>query len=91
MPKITLFQNTNFGGQYLTLQQADTNLKDQNFGDKTSAVIICSGNWVLYQDSDFKGQQWVVNENGGPNNDGLYPTYKDWGGKNDTISSLKPL
>jgi hypothetical protein len=91
MPKITLFQNTNFGGKYLTLQQADSNLKDQNFNDITSAVIVCSGSWILYQDADFKGQQWVVTENGGPNGDGLYPSYNNWNGKNDTVSSVKPL
>jgi hypothetical protein len=91
MPKITLFQNTSFGGKYLTLNQADSNLKDQDFNDRTSAVIVCSGSWVLYQDSDYKGQQWVVTENGGPNGDGLYPSYKDWNGKNDSVSSLKPL
>lgn len=91
MPKITLFQNTSFGGRSLTLQQGDSKLQDQNFNDITSAVIVCSGSWVLYQDSDFKGQQWVVTENGGPNSDGLYPSYKDWNGKNDSISSLKPL
>ena len=91
MPKITLFQNTNFGGQNLTLRQADTNLKDQGFNDKTSAIIVCSGSWILYQDADYKGQQWVVQENGGPNGDGLYPSYSDWGGKNDSISSLKPV
>lgn len=91
MPKITLFQNTNFGGKYLTLNGADSNLKDQDFNDRTSAVIVCSGKWVLYQDTNFGGQQWVVEETGGPNGDGMYPSYKDWNGKNDSVSSLKPL
>jgi hypothetical protein len=91
MPKITLFQNDKFGGKYLTLLETQTNLKNSNFNDITSAVIVCSGNWVLYEDSDFKGQQWVVKENGGPSSDGLYPSYKDWGGKNDSVSSIKPV
>lgn len=91
MAKIILFQNTSFGGRYLVCQQADANLKEQNFNDTTSAVIVCSGTWVLYQDSNYNGQQWVVSETGGPNGDGLYPSYKDWNGKNDTVSSLKPI
>jgi hypothetical protein len=90
MSKITLFQNTNFGGDHLSLQQPDANLKNQNFNDKTSAIIVCSGNWKLYQDSNFNGKLWEVHEKGGPNQDGLYPSYKDWGGTNDSISSLIP-
>ena len=91
MPKITLFQNANYGGENLTLQAADSNLKQQGFNDKTSAIIVCSGSWILYQDADYKGTQWVVSENGGPGQNGLYPTYTYWNGKNDSISSLKPV
>ena len=91
MPKITLFQNANYGGKNLTLRQADSNLKQQGFNDITSSIIVCSGSWILYQDANYEGTQWVVQENGGPNGDGLYPSYTYWDGKNDSISSLKPV
>ncbi|HEV3468965.1 MAG TPA: beta/gamma crystallin-related protein [Pyrinomonadaceae bacterium] len=91
MPKVTLFQDANFGGKYLTLQQAASNLKNQNFNDMTTAVLVCSGNWRLFQNADFGGMFWDVKENGGPNGDGLYPNSSSWGGKNDSISSVMPL
>jgi len=91
MPKITLFQNANYGGDNLTLRGPITNLKTVGFNDKTSSIIVCSGSWNLYQDGDFRGQEWSVQENGGPKGDGLYPNPTYWHGKNDSISSLKPV
>lgn len=90
MPKIILFKDTHYQGAHIVLQQAVPNLEDLNWNDTVSSLIVCSGTWSLYDDTDYKGKQYVVNENGGPSGDGLFPSYKDWGQANDKLSSLKP-
>ena len=90
MASIILFDDSNFGGRHLRTDQPIANLIDSNFNDITSALIVCEGTWHLYRDISYGEPVWTVEANGGPSGDGLYPSYKDWGGENDAISSLRP-
>ena len=90
MAKIILFQNSNFQGKSLTVTEPEPNLVPQGFNDITSSIIVISGQWTLYKDINYGGTSQTVSEVGGPYGDGTYPDYGDWGGTNDSISSLKP-
>lgn len=89
MVKIILFQNSNFQGKSLVVTSDEPNLVPQGFNDITSSLIVISGQWSLYQNVNYTGTSWTVSEVGGPDGDGCYPDYGDWGGTNDSISSLK--
>jgi len=90
MSKIIVFQDVNLRGNSLTLTESDPNLVPQGWNDKISSLIVIDGDWDLFQDVDFKGATWNASESGGPGGDGVYPDWKDWGGTNDSISSLRP-
>jgi hypothetical protein len=90
MAKIILFQDINFGGSSLIVQSPDTSLVPQGWNDAVSSLIVIDGQWSLYDDINYGGTQWSVSASGGPSGDGTYPDWADWGGTNDSISSLKP-
>ncbi|MEO1397906.1 MAG: beta/gamma crystallin-related protein [Pseudomonadota bacterium] len=93
MSKIILFQNTDFGGKYVTFEGPVEDLHKFDFDNRTSSIIVCSGTWGLFQNTgtgDHGGKIWEVKANGGPKGDGVYPTY-DHHWKNDSVSSLKPI
>ncbi|WP_298517260.1 beta/gamma crystallin-related protein [uncultured Kordia sp.] len=89
MSKIIVFQNSNISGSSLTLTASDPNLVPQGWNDKISSLIVVSGTWELYQNTKYGGSSWSVSDSGGPNGDGVYPDWSDWGGTNDSISSIR--
>jgi len=90
MAKIILFQNTNFTGDACVLKDADIrNLSNKSFNDRASSVIVIDGSWTLYQHAEFGGARWYLQANGGPERDGCYPSYNDWQGSNDSVSSVR--
>lgn len=92
MPTIVVFQDVNFGGDALVVNGPEPNLKPQGWNDKISSLIVIDGSWELYKDISYGGTQWgPVSPDGGPTKNGLYPDYADWGGTNDSISSLQPV
>jgi hypothetical protein len=44
---------------------------------------------IPYNEVGYKVIKWNVHENGGPDKDGKYPSYKDWNGANYWFSSVK--
>ncbi len=86
---VILFQDTNFRGSYVVLNSDEFDLRLQNFSDKASSAIVVSGIWRLYRDIGKSGTQYALTSFGGPNRDGFYPTFGDWGGNNDEISSVE--
>lgn len=91
MAQIQLYKNTNCGGKEVVLDSDCYHLKNFYFNDKLSSLIVVDGEWELYQDAEFKGNSYKVSRELSPNKDGIYNSYKDWGGKNDSISSVKLL
>jgi len=45
----------------------------------TNSIRVSTGNYTLFTSSNFEGEQFTVNSNGGPNEDGNYPTTSNWG------------
>lgn len=79
-----LFEHANFHGDHRHIFAAETNLGDNGFNDTTSSIVIESGSWAFYRDSQFDGNYPPVL---GP---GIYPWVEDVGIKNDDMSSLRP-
>jgi len=79
---ICLFEHDNYRGQMVALTDAVSDLKEINFDNKTSSVIVVSSTWNLYEDKDFKGDKWPLHV-------GLYATPKLGDFNNDSISSVK--
>jgi len=91
MAKIILFRDKNFGKDALVCKGPQPNLKTQDFNDCTSSLIVIDGTWELCQDANYEGLKWTVSATGGPDRDGVYNEYREWNGKNDSISSLRPV
>lgn len=95
MAKIKLFEHDNYGGQSFEFTSEHTNfnnisasgLRNNNFNDETSSIIVQEGRWSLFEHSDFNGVRWEVHDHGGPNGDGRYPSSGHWENGNDPISS----
>jgi Beta/Gamma crystallin len=91
MASITVFQDTCMGGKSMTFTGPISNLKDYGFNDAISSIVVTSGAWALYQDSDYKGTLWKVSATSGVAGTSAYPSSTAWGGSNDSISSLQPI
>ncbi|XP_072047002.1 epidermal differentiation-specific protein-like [Amphiura filiformis] len=81
---IELYEHDNYGGKCETYEYEINNLKYYNFNDDVSSIKVKKGTWIIFDDADFKGRQYIVTE-------GSYPDAKSWKGSNDTISSLRPV
>uniref|UniRef100_A0A3B3ZS30 Beta/gamma crystallin 'Greek key' domain-containing protein n=1 Tax=Periophthalmus magnuspinnatus TaxID=409849 RepID=A0A3B3ZS30_9GOBI len=61
----------------------EADVKKQVLSSVGSLKII-GGLWVGYQEADFEGQQYILEE-------GEYAHWKDWGGSEDGLLSLRPI
>ncbi|XP_077476583.1 uncharacterized protein LOC144089523 isoform X2 [Stigmatopora argus] len=92
--KAIVFEKPNFEGDCLEL---DADLYDFNEEDEQSiscgikkticnvgSLKILGGLWVGYQEENFDGQQFVLEE-------GEYSHCTEWGGSEDSLRSLRPV
>lgn len=91
MARIVLFKDTGLQGDSRDFFGAINNLNDYGFNDVVSSLVVMEGDWELFQNSDFKGDRYVVTFRNGVADTNAYPSYKYWGGPNDNLSSLRPL
>ncbi len=84
MAKITLYENSNYGGRSLEITAADSNLGNEGFNDKASSCKVESGTWILYKDVNFGGSYSILKPGEYSNSDAM-------GLQNDSLSSLRPL
>ncbi len=78
---IELYAEPQFAGRNLLLQRDAPNLREVDFNDRISALVINTGRWELCTDAGYRGRCTVL----GP---GRYPQLGDLSGK---ISSLRQL
>uniref|UniRef100_A0AAQ6AMJ9 Beta/gamma crystallin 'Greek key' domain-containing protein n=1 Tax=Amphiprion ocellaris TaxID=80972 RepID=A0AAQ6AMJ9_AMPOC len=91
------YRKPNFEGECMEVDSDVYNLQEQE--DKEEAdkadvnkkglsavgsIKILGGLWVGYQEADFEGQQYVLEE-------GEYPHCSDWGGSQHGLQSLRPV
>uniref|UniRef100_A0A3Q0QPA3 Beta/gamma crystallin 'Greek key' domain-containing protein n=1 Tax=Amphilophus citrinellus TaxID=61819 RepID=A0A3Q0QPA3_AMPCI len=88
-------EKPNFDGECIEIDWDIYNLQEQDEESDKPAVNkkslpavgslkILGGLWVGYQEADFEGQQYILEE-------GEYPHYSDWGGSEDGLQSLRPV
>ncbi|MBW8898537.1 MAG: beta/gamma crystallin family protein [Massilia sp.] len=79
--ELTLFSDSNFHGQRVTVDRDAPNLADFGFNDRASSVVIRSGTWVLCEHANFGGRCAEF----GPGE------YRELPGFNDAISSARQI
>jgi hypothetical protein len=79
--ELTLFTDSNFQGQPLTLRGSAPDLDPLGFNDRASSVVVRSGTWQLCEHSEFRGRCMTV-ERG---------EYRELPGFNDAISSVREV
>ncbi|XP_078068529.1 uncharacterized protein crybg1a isoform X2 [Mustelus asterias] len=85
-PVIILFNETNFSEKSRNIEVLGPipDLQDTDYGLRTESINVLSGTWVAYENTDFTGEQYVLEK-------GLYSSYEDWGAINSKISSIQPV
>ncbi|XP_068195281.1 beta/gamma crystallin domain-containing protein 1 [Antennarius striatus] len=95
-PKALLYERPNFDGGCIEVSGDQPDLQEEAEDEKTGkqeerktlsavgSVKILGGLWVGYQDANFEGQQYILEE-------GQYPNCSDWGGSEDGLLSLRPV
>jgi hypothetical protein len=79
--ELTLFSDSNFRGQRVTIDRDAPNLGDFDFNDRASSVVIGSGTWLLCEHANFGGRCAEF----GPGE------YRELPGFNDAISSARQI
>jgi hypothetical protein len=79
--EMTLFSDSNFRGQRVTVERDAPNLADFGFNDRASSVAIRSGTWLLCEHANFGGRCAEF----GPGE------YRELPGFNDAISSARQI
>lgn len=54
--EMTIFADSNFRGNRVTLERDARNLSEFGFNDRISSLVIRSGTWQLCQDANFRGR-----------------------------------
>jgi hypothetical protein len=79
--ELTLFSDSNFRGQRVTIDRDAPNLSDFDFNDRASSVVVGSGRWLLCEHANFGGRCAEF----GPGE------YRELPGFNDAISSARQI
>lgn len=79
--QIVLYQHNNYKGNNLVLMESNPNLTFSGFNDATSSIIVVSGEWKVWTNTDFSGSSQEVKP-------GHY-LIKDLTVGNDQISSVE--
>ncbi|XP_054470488.1 beta/gamma crystallin domain-containing protein 1 [Anoplopoma fimbria] len=95
--KALVFDKPNFEGQCTEVDSDVYNFQEEVEEEQTGkpdenkktvstvgSIKILGGLWVGYQEADFEGQQYILEE-------GEYPHCSDWGGSEDGLLSLRPI
>lgn len=75
-----MYSEKNFGfkGFSIDVLGIVVNLKEIGYGVKIQFINVVSGVWVVYENFDFIGEQYILDK-------GFYFSFEDWGGKNCKI------
>ncbi|WP_075793880.1 beta/gamma crystallin family protein [Massilia putida] len=79
--ELTLFSDSNFQGQRITIDRDVPNLRDFDFNDRASSVVVSAGTWLLCEHANFGGRCAEF----GPGE------YRELPGFNDIISSARQI
>jgi hypothetical protein len=77
---ITFYQQDNYRGRRITIDQALANFEHSGFNDRAHSAVVHEGRWEICYDADFRGGCSVLEP-------GAYPELGAYAGR---ISSVRP-
>jgi hypothetical protein len=77
---ITLYQQDNYRGRRITIDQPLANFEHSGFNDRAHSAVVHEGRWEICYDADFRGSCSVLEP-------GAYPELGAYAGR---ISSVRP-
>ena len=80
MRKLIVFDTQGYQNQSKTFFENDPDLTLNGDDFTLAAAIAASGAWTLYSEPGYTGDSISLQLGGGPDSDGCYRDYADWGG-----------
>ncbi|XP_072921999.1 beta-crystallin B1 [Hemitrygon akajei] len=83
--KIFIYEQENFQGRFMEFSSECVNLCEQNF-DRVGSVRVNCGPWVAYEQSNFRGEMFILEK-------GEYPRWDSWSNsyRSDRFMSFRPV
>ncbi|XP_050963750.1 beta/gamma crystallin domain-containing protein 1 isoform X1 [Labeo rohita] len=83
VPSVVLFERSGLRGRRTVLTTSSVNLQMTHSCSRVSSVLVLGGMWVLYEDHNFRGSQFLLKPGAIPD----WPKLSSW----LRIGSLRPL
>ncbi|XP_046944087.1 beta-crystallin B1 isoform X1 [Lynx rufus] len=85
MIRLVVFEQENFQGRRVEFSGECLNLADRGF-DRVRSLIVTSGPWVAFEQSNFRGEMFVLEK-------GEYPRWDTWSSsyRSDRLMSFRPI
>nr|XP_010949575.2 beta-crystallin B1 [Camelus bactrianus] len=83
--QLVVFEQENFQGRRVEFSGECLNLGDRGF-DRVRSLIVVSGPWVAFEQSNFRGEMFVLEK-------GEYPRWDTWSSsyRSDRLMSFRPV
>uniref|UniRef100_A0A452FT69 Beta-crystallin B1 n=2 Tax=Capra hircus TaxID=9925 RepID=A0A452FT69_CAPHI len=83
--KLVVFEQENFQGRRVEFSGECLNLGDRGF-ERVRSIIVTSGPWVAFEQSNFRGEMFVLEK-------GEYPRWDTWSSsyRSDRLMSFRPI
>ncbi|KAM4045392.1 uncharacterized protein ACNLHF_009220 [Anomaloglossus baeobatrachus] len=62
IPSISLHGLERFEGKELEFQSAVRSLRSEGYNNHVLSIKVASGIWIVYEHSDFRGRQWLLQQ-----------------------------
>nr|XP_012320314.1 beta-crystallin B1 [Aotus nancymaae] len=83
--RLVVFEQENFQGRRVEFSGECSNLGDRGF-DRVRSIIVTSGPWVAFEQSNFRGEMFILEK-------GEYPRWDTWSSsyRSDRLMSFRPV
>nr|XP_019611120.1 PREDICTED: beta-crystallin B1 [Rhinolophus sinicus] len=83
--RLVVFEKENFQGRRVEFSRECLNLRHRGF-DRAHSLIVTSGPWVAFEQSNFRGEMFVLEK-------GEYPRWDTWSSsyRSDRLMSFRPI
>ncbi|XP_005298536.2 beta-crystallin B1 [Terrapene carolina triunguis] len=83
--RIVIFEQENFQGRKMEFTNECLNLGDRGF-DRVRSVIVSTGPWVAFEQSNLRGEMFILEQ-------GEYPRWDTWSSsyRSDCFRSMRPI
>ncbi|KAK2121293.1 Beta-crystallin B1 [Saguinus oedipus] len=83
--RLVVFEQENFQGRRVEFSGECSNLGDRGI-DRVRSIIVSSGPWVAFEQSNFRGEMFILEK-------GEYPRWDTWSSsyRSDRLMSFRPI